>query len=82
MTTLATRISLLRSRIAGANVVVASAEREMLLAVSLLTPALVGEKRMGNDALACALARLKIARQMRIDLERLLSTALATPPVA
>jgi hypothetical protein len=79
MNTLDERIILLRSRIAGANDSVASAEHEMEQAISQLAPVVSGDKRMGSEALGRAFLKLKEARHLIADLETMLAAALAIP---
>jgi hypothetical protein len=79
MNNLDERVGLLRSRIAGANVAVVTAEQEMEQAISLLPPVLAGDKRMGSEALGRAFLKLKDARHLIVNLETMLAAALALP---
>lgn len=79
MTSLPERVSLLRSRIGDANRVLAAAETEMEAAVAQLAPVLVGDKRMTSEALDRAFRKLKDARGLIAELEKMLATALAEP---
>jgi hypothetical protein len=78
-TTLDERVVLLRSRIAEANSGLAAAEQEMQQAIEQLAPVLVGDKRMTSEALDRAFLKLKGARHLITDLEKMLAAALATP---
>ena len=73
------RVKVLRSRIASANQLLETAELEMSHAVEQLAPVLVGDKRMASEALDRSFTKLRDARTLIADLEKLLASALAEP---
>jgi hypothetical protein len=79
MSTTDDRVNLLRTRIADANSGLAAAEQEMEQAIAQLAPVLVGDKRMTSEALDRAFLKLKDARHLIADLEKMLAAALLTP---
>ena len=79
MTILDERVSVLRSRIADANHLLEAAETEMSQAVDQLAPVLVGDKRMTSEALDRSFRKLRDARALIADLEKMLTAALAEP---
>jgi hypothetical protein len=79
MSDLEERVSLLRSRILGANEALSIAENEMESAVAELKPVLVGDKRLASEGLDRAFRKLKDARGLIAELERMLATALSNP---
>jgi hypothetical protein len=79
MSILDERVSALRSRIADANRLLETAETEMSEAVQQLAPVLVGDKRMTSAALDRSFRKLRDARSLIADLEKMLASALAEP---
>jgi len=69
---------LLRSKIAEAERLVKLAGEGVELALAELEPLIVGDKQLGTEALARSFDRLRGARQVVLDLQRLLASELAT----
>ncbi len=69
----------LRLRIADANRLLAAAESEMEQAVAQLAPVLHGDKRMTSVALDRAFHKVKDARGLIAELERMLTSQTAGP---
>jgi hypothetical protein len=79
MTILDERVSVLRSRITDANRLLEAAETEMSQAVEQLAPVLVGDKRMTSEALDRSFRKVRDARTLIADLEKMLTAALSEP---